>query len=52
VVGVVFFTCVVVGAVFEIVVVGCRPPIFGIGVVTVFGAVVAGKVVNDRAAFF
>ena len=24
----------------------------GIGVVTVFGAVVAGKVVNDNAAFF
>ena len=28
------------------------PPIAGIGVVTVFGAVVAGNVVNDNAAFF
>ena len=28
------------------------PPSTGIGVVTVFGAVVAGKVVNDSAAFF
>jgi len=28
------------------------PPIAGNGVVTVFGAVVAGKVVNDNAAFF
>jgi len=28
------------------------PPIAGSGVVTVFGAVVAGKVVKLRAAFF
>jgi hypothetical protein len=28
------------------------PPSTGIGVVTVFGAVVGGSVVNDSAAFF
>lgn len=31
---------------------GVAPPIFGIGVVTVLGIVVAGSVVNDNAAFF
>jgi hypothetical protein len=31
---------------------GLAPPIFGIGVVTVLGTVVAGSVVNDSAAFF
>lgn len=47
----VFTTDVVVA--FAIVVVGrIPPPIAGSGVVTVFGAVVAGKVVKLRAAFF
>jgi len=55
------FTCVVVVAedprrlAMGAVVVGrgsVLPPIAGSGVVTVFGAVVAGKVVNDSAAFF
>ena len=31
---------------------GVAPPIFGNGVVTVLGIVVAGSVVNDNAAFF
>ena len=31
---------------------GVAPPIFGIGVVTVLAIVVAGRVVNDSAAFF
>jgi hypothetical protein len=34
------------------VVVALEPGSAGIGVVMVFGAVVAGKVVNDNAAFF
>ena len=47
----VFTTEVVVA--FKTVVIGrIPPPIAGSGVVTVFGAVVAGKVVNDNAAFF
>ena len=35
-----------------VVVVALEPGSAGIGVVMVFGAVVAGKVVNDNAAFF
>jgi hypothetical protein len=47
----VFTTEVVVA--FKTVVIGrIPPPIAGSGVVTVFGAVVAGNVVNDNAAFF
>jgi len=46
------FTTDVVVAIATVVVGRIPPPIAGSGVVTVFGAVVAGKVVKLRAAFF
>jgi hypothetical protein len=46
------FAAVVAVAFGAVVVVALAPGSAGIGVVTVFGAVVAGNVVNDNAAFF